>query len=52
MRPKNGKLEVRTGSSSNELKQFLWGEGDTDDLILKARGADANGSLNETLYEA
>jgi RHS repeat-associated protein len=43
-------LEERIGSSSNAQRHFVWGHRYVDDLILRDRDADADGSLDERLY--
>jgi len=43
-------LEERVDSSTNADRQFVWGLRYIDDLILRDRDTDANGSLNERLY--
>ncbi|MBX3436148.1 MAG: RHS repeat-associated core domain-containing protein, partial [Planctomycetaceae bacterium] len=46
----NQVLEVRLDSSSNPQKQFTWGTRFVDDLVLRTRDTDNNGSLDETIY--
>jgi RHS repeat-associated protein len=45
-------LEERTGSSTSAARSYLWGErpGHRDELILRDRDTDGNGSLDERLY--
>jgi len=43
-------LEVRKDSASTAHKQFTWGSRYIDDLVLRTRDTDANGSMDETLY--
>ena len=45
-------LEERTGSSTSASRSYLWGErpGHRDELILRDRDTDGNGSLDERLY--
>jgi hypothetical protein len=39
----------RIDSSSNPDRQYTWGGRYIDDLILRTRDSDINGSLDETL---
>ncbi len=43
-------IEERVGSSSDAERQFVWGLRYIDDLVLRDRDTDANGSLDERLY--
>ena len=45
-------LEDRTGSSTSAARSYLWGErpGHRDELVLRDRDTDGNGSLDERLY--
>ncbi len=45
-------LEERTGSSTSAARSYLWGErpGHRDELVLRDRDTDGNGSLDERLY--
>jgi RHS repeat-associated protein len=45
-------LEERVGSASTASRSYLWGErpGHRDELILRDRDTDGNGSLDERLY--
>ena len=43
-------LEEYEGSSTTPSKQFVYGARDRNDLILRKRDTDSNGSLDETLY--
>ena len=46
-------LEERLGSSPDSTdpdRQFVWGNRYIDDLVLRDRDSDTNGSLNERLY--
>lgn len=43
-------LEERIGSSTNPDRQFVWGIRYIDDLVLRDRDADANGTLDERLF--
>ena len=47
---KNQVLEERVDSSASADRQFTWGSRYIDDLVLRTRDTDANGSLDETLY--
>ena len=42
--------EERTGGSSDAERQFVWGLRYIDDLVLRDRDTDGNGSLDERLY--
>jgi RHS repeat-associated protein len=43
-------VEERVGTSTNANRQFVWGLRYIDDLILRDRDADGNGTLDERLY--
>ncbi len=43
-------LEERVDSSTDADRQFTWGAGFIDALILRTRDTDSNGSLDESLY--
>ena len=45
-------LEERIGSSTSAARSYLWGErpGHRDELILRDRDTDGNGTLDERLY--
>jgi YD repeat-containing protein len=43
-------IEERLGSSIDPDRQFIWGLRYIDDLVLRDRDTDANGSLDERLY--
>ena len=45
-------LEDRTGVSTSAARSYLWGErpGHRDDLVLRDRDTDGNGTLDERLY--
>jgi len=43
-------VEERVGSSTDANLQFVWGQRYVDDLILRDRDTDGNGTLNEQLY--
>jgi RHS repeat-associated protein len=43
-------IEERVGSSTDAERQFVWGLRYIDDLVLRDRDTDANGSLDERLY--
>jgi RHS repeat-associated protein len=43
-------LEERVGASTAAQRQFVWGERYPDDLVLRDRDTDGNGSLDERLY--
>ena len=45
-------LEERTGSSTSAARSYLWGErpGHRDELVLRDRDTDGNGTLDERLY--
>jgi RHS repeat-associated protein len=43
-------VEERVDSSSHPDRQFVWGLRYVDDLILRDRDTDANGTLDERLY--
>ncbi len=43
-------VEERVGTSTSTDRQFIWGSQYIDDLILRDRDTDANGSLDERLY--
>jgi len=47
---RNQVLEERIDSSTTADRQFTWGSRYIDDLILRTRDTDANGSLDETVY--
>jgi len=46
----NQVLEERVDSSTSADRQFTWGDRYVDDLVLRTRDTDSNGSLDETLY--
>jgi len=46
----NQTLEERIDSSTTADRQFTWGVRYIDDLVLRTRDTDSNGSLDETLY--
>ncbi|MFN8707534.1 MAG: RHS repeat domain-containing protein, partial [Planctomyces sp.] len=46
----NQVLEERVDSSTDANRQFTWGTRYIDELVLRTRDTDANGSLDETLY--
>ncbi|MGE0376311.1 MAG: hypothetical protein AB7I48_28860 [Planctomycetaceae bacterium] len=46
----NQVLEVRLDSDTTPYKQFTWGTRYVDDLVLRTRDTDDNGTLDETLY--
>ncbi|MEZ6032063.1 MAG: RHS repeat-associated core domain-containing protein [Planctomycetaceae bacterium] len=46
----NQVLEERVDSSTSADRQFTWGTRYVDDLVLRTRDSDADGSLDETLY--
>ena len=43
-------VEERVGTSSSANRQFVWGLRYIDDLILRDRDTDGNGTLDERLY--
>ena len=45
-------LEERTGSATTAARSYLWGErpGHRDELVLRDRDTDGNGSLDDRLY--
>jgi RHS repeat-associated protein len=43
-------VEERVGSSTNAERQFVWGLRYVDDLILRDRDANSDGTLDERLY--
>ena len=43
-------LEERVGGSASASQQFVWGVRFVDDLILRDRDTDGNGTLDERLY--
>ncbi|MEZ6032037.1 MAG: RHS repeat-associated core domain-containing protein [Planctomycetaceae bacterium] len=43
-------LEERVDASTSADRQFTWGTRYIDDLVLRARDTDTNGSLDETVY--
>ena len=45
-------LEERTGSATTAARSYLWGErpGHRDELVLRDRDTDGNGTLDERLY--
>jgi YD repeat-containing protein len=43
-------LEERVGSSTSPDRQYVWGRRYVDELILRDRDTDANGTLDERLY--
>ena len=43
-------IEERVDSSTTAERQFTWGVRYIDDLVMRTRDTDANGSLDETLY--
>ncbi len=43
-------VEERVGSSTDANRQFVWGRRYIDDLILRDRDTDGNGTLDERLY--
>ncbi|MBM3998455.1 MAG: hypothetical protein FJ297_02745 [Planctomycetes bacterium] len=43
-------IEERVDSSSSAERQFVWGPRYIDDLVLRDRDTDANGTLDERLY--
>ena len=46
----NQVVEERIDSSSDPDRQYTWGDTYTDDLVLRTRDTDSNGSLDETVY--
>src|SRR5690606_8697209 len=46
----NQVLEVRKDASANAHKQFTWAARYIDDLALRTRDLDNNGTIDETLY--
>jgi RHS repeat-associated protein len=46
----NQVLEERVGASTSAQRQNVWGLQYVDDLVLRDRDTDANGSLDEQLY--
>ncbi|MFO0425215.1 MAG: RHS repeat domain-containing protein, partial [Planctomyces sp.] len=47
---KNQILEERVDTSTSADRQFTWGTRYVDDLVLRTRDTDSNGSLDESLY--
>jgi hypothetical protein len=45
-------VEERVGTAATAERQFVWGERYVDELILRDRDTDTNGSLDERLYAA
>jgi RHS repeat-associated protein len=43
-------IEERVDSSTDPNRQFVWGHRYIDDLVLRDRDTDSDGSLNERLY--
>jgi len=43
-------MEERLDSETTAERQFVWGQRYMDDLVLRDRDTDSNGSLNERLY--
>lgn len=43
-------IEERVDSSTTAERQFTWGTRYIDDLVMRTRDTDANGTLDETLY--
>jgi YD repeat-containing protein len=43
-------LEERVGSSTSAARQFVWGVRYVDDLVLRDRDTNSDGSLDERLY--
>ena len=43
-------VEERVGTSTNANRQFVWGLRYIDDIILRDRDTDGNGTLDERLY--
>ncbi|MBX3438666.1 MAG: hypothetical protein KF861_14325 [Planctomycetaceae bacterium] len=43
-------LEVRLDSDTDPYEQFVWGERYIDDLVIRDRDTDDNGSLDERFY--
>lgn len=46
----NQVLEERVDSSTDPDRQFTWGTRYIDDLVMRTRDTDSNGSLDETLH--
>jgi len=46
----NQVLEERVDSATTPNRQYTWGSRYIDNLVLRTRDTDANGSLDETLY--
>jgi RHS repeat-associated protein len=46
----NRVLEERVDAMTSADRQFTWGSRYVDDLVLRRRDTDSNGSLDETLY--
>ena len=46
----NQVLEERVDTSTSADRQFTWGTRYIDDLVLRTRDTDANGTLDESLY--
>ena len=46
----NHVLEERIDSSTDPDRQYTWGDRYVDDLVLRTRDTDSNGSLDETVY--
>jgi len=46
----NQVLEVRLDSDTDPYEQFTWGTRFVDDLVMRTRDTDSNGTLDETLY--
>ena len=43
-------LEERVGSSTSPNRQFVWGQGYADNLVLRDRDTTGSGTLNERFY--
>ena len=43
-------VEERIDSSTDPDRQYTWGDRYVDDLVLRTRDTDSNGSLDETVY--
>ena len=46
----NQVVEERIDSSTDPDRQYTWGDRYVDDLVLRTRDTDSNGSLDETVY--